>query len=508
MADFIYKFGGQAETDKFNTLYNKKIILSSDFKVFYNDGTIIYLTENNDCLILLGYAYKSVGDIDSYLHDLLTRFSVDRISQAKKDLSGQYIVIIVKNNQTYIFSDFLQVRSIYYNSEQRTVCSSFPAINGSKTNDYKVFEFKAMKYCVYPSWLGNTTMDDRIRRVRGYEFLKINSISGEIEVCPLQYHIDNRKVESLDELTSSTLLLLRKMIDHPAMRDKKVASTITGGFDSRLVTALVKEYYNNVHLRIAVFKDAKSLDYEIASEVAKRLSSELESFETDFDKQIDEFYFLTDGLAPQENSVMTQLLKCSDSWNLGFGGAFGTELYTTFDQKTTDELIEMYVHNARCFVKAEESHYIKFKKALQDEFCDLREHYLLSDNDDRDLMRIFRLNTTAFFSSTINSAYNIYGNQFEVFGTFLVIEAGLRVPYNHLGGHFGRFYIIPKTILNKINPKISKMQTTHFCPMRPLSFTSFVPYVIGKMRQRVYYRHRAKNPGRKFQWDEGLEKIY
>lgn len=503
MADFYYSFESSSQErniPKFKE-YDSLLNIASGFDIFYNANTTTHVTEGKNSVTILGYVYKLKSDVEAYLSDLLLNFKEDRIAEAKKELLGQYTAIIYKDGQIYLFSDFLQTRGIFYNTESKSICSSFASLGAEPTDEYKAFEFLAMRHCIYPVWLGNTTIDDKIKRLRAFEYLKVDEKTGKLNVEGIQITIDNRKIESLKEIKTFTLSLLRDAIHHPAIQHKKIGSTVTGGFDSRFVTSLAKEYYPDLNLRISIFKGEKSLDFIIASEVAKALSLPLNIYETDLEKQKGGFYDLTDGLTPRENSIMMDLFQHTTDYDLGFGGAYGTELYTTAEFETKEEWINAFLDKAKHAVKAIPEYYERFEQTLYSDLEAVEKHYLLKEYNPKDLMRIFRLLNTGFFSSQVVATYNIHGLQYELFGTYPVIEAGLRIPYRYLGSKltFGRFYMIPKALVGQINPKVSKIITTHFCPMCPLSAFSLVSYVSGKLKGKQYYKNLAKTQAGKEQ---------
>lgn len=497
MADFYYKIGDPASTKvpMFEKQYGRRINIVPGFDVCCNEATTTHISQDGDSLTVLGYVYKSGEDTYAYLCKLLKTFDESRIATVKKELLGQYAMVVNKGGVLYLFSDFLQSRSIYYDVETNAVSTSFAVLNPRVTNRYKVFEYFAMRGCIYPAWLGNTTFDDNIKRVRAYECLKISPSSLTTEVIDFKFTIDNSKIESLKDIKSHTLSLLQASICHPLLREKQVCSTITGGFDSRFVTALVNGYYSDVTLRIATYEKSSSLDYDIAQRITKLLGLSLDVYTTDLLSDRDTFYDLTDALTPQENAIMTELLSHTGKYDVGFGGAFGTELYTTAAHNTIDELAAYFVGRSVRAIKAEESFYDHFEQSLRDELANIKSHYELRCADDRDWMRIFRLINTGYFSAPVTSAFNIHGKQYEVFGTFPIIEAGLKIPYEYLGSKttFGRFYMIPKSLMEQLDCKLSKITTTHFCPMRPLSAQSFLSYLTGKIRRRQYYKQKAKS---------------
>ncbi len=480
MADFYYKFG------------------NTDSLTLYNGNKVISVEDEHSSVYLLGYAHVCGETVRDFLKKILQDFHIGQIAEIKKHLLGQYLIILRKNDTLYLFSDFLQTRNIYYDKERKIASSSFQTLYGqyeeSKKNDYKAFEFLSMRHCLYPVWLGDSTLSDQIRRVRAFEYLAIHLQSGEMTVGKLKFEINNRKIDSLQELVSYSKKTLREAIRHPEYKDKKIYTTITGGFDSRLVTTLVHEYYTDIRLRISSLTNTESLDFKIASEVAHILSSPLKVYETDPDKQTETYYRLTEGLSPKENRIMTSLYQCEERGDVEFGGMFGTELYTILGYATCDELIQNYVTRSRQYTAADEAYYKRFESALRKEFEDIRSCYLLQVPDERDLMRIFQLIITGRFASRFVAALQLHGNSYEVCGTFPIIEAGLRIPYKYLGSKWtlGRYYLIPKMLVNQMNKKVSLAETCHFCPMAPLSLSTLTSYVKGKFEQNRYYHKRLQ----------------
>ncbi len=497
MAGFIYRFGTERPDASGSEGKAHALSLHSHMTLFYNEGTVTRVTDGDDSVTVLGYACKPDCCLETYLSGWLENFTVGRIGEMKRELLGQYAVVVFKAGFFYLFSDFLQTRSIYYDPEGKTVGTSFRAVRPSpmsEPDEYKVFEFLAMRHCQYPAWLGNTTLDRRVKRLRPWEYLNLDSRTGAMEAIGIELQIDNTRITSLKEVTNRTLTVLREAVRHPAMRESRVESTLTGGFDSRLVTALVQEYYPETGLRTAVWNGRESLDHDVAMRVASAFSLPLCVYRSDPDARPEAFYAMTEGLVPRENAIITPILENVDYGVLGFGGSYGTELYSPLAYADGDSLIAGYVDRARKFVPANEAYYERFEEALRLELERIERHYPLACPDGRDVLRLFRLINTACFSAPIVSAFNIRGRQYEVFGTFPVIEAGLKIPYEYLGGKhtFGRFYLIPKHIMEQIAPKAAKIATTHFCPMRPLSLSSFVSYATGRLTRSRYYKRQAK----------------
>jgi hypothetical protein len=497
MADFSFRCGqsmDDANVLRFRELYKNKLEVVVGGYVFYNDKTITHIMEGTDSISLLGYAYVVNRDLTDYLKERLRTFAKEDVMKIKKEMLGQYLVIVRKGTSLYCFADFLQTRQIYYDADGKRAGSSFTALDARNTNDYKAFEYLAMRHCIYPGLLGNTTLDDSIKSLRAWEYLQINIETGVMDVHHLIFILNNRKNYSVEDCTNTMLSVLRDSLQHPNYKNKRVVSTQTGGFDTRLITALVNEYYQNMHLRISTFKDEYEMDLSIATEVAKVLGYPLHNYSVNFERQKDRYYYITEGLMPRTNGIMIEELEHTADYELGFGGRVGTELFSADVTDTTIEFVERVRQQACAAIKAERSYFERYYMALSQEFEEIKRHYLLIEPDDRDIVKLFRLMNTAFFMSPTIAAYNIYGMQFDVIATYPVIEAALQIPYEFQGGTytFGRFYMIPKAIVGKINPQIAKLMTTHFCPMRPLGIRSLLSYIAMKKEGKRYYEQQAK----------------
>ena len=493
MADFLYAYGGVRPQEEVRRgFYAERTNAAPGLDLFFNEGTVVRVTEGDDSLTVLGYLYDTGGA--GTMRDVLHRFSERGIAELKQRLAGQWLMIVRKGGFLYLFSDFLQSRPIYYDAAARRAGSCFASLyRASRRDDYKAFEWLAMRRCLYPAWLGEGTLDGSVSRLPAYKYLVVDLSAGKIEARDLNFEIDNRKISRLSDLAEFTLAAMRRAVRHPDLKQTAVRSTITGGFDSRLAAALVAEYYPQRDARIAQWKDGDSLDRRIAARVASQLGEHLEVHYTDPHRQMEAFYAMTDALTPRENGVMTQMLLAADASQVGFGGVFGTELYTVFPFGSADELAEAYLLRARSVLKGERELFARFGDAVRDELRAVGARYRLAEEEPRDRMRIFQLLVTGTFAAPLAAAANLRGRQFELFGAYPVIEAGLRAPYSLLGSKWtlGRFYLIPKTIMQRLDRRVAAIDTTHFCPMRPFGIASLPAYLAGRFRRRRYYRQRA-----------------
>lgn len=493
MADFYYSYEHKQSLNSDYLSNFSSTPLNGALSIFANENTYTSINKDEDYVYLLGYAHTDGWMLKEYLSHLLNQFNEEMVEQIKKELWGQYLLIIKQNNYIYIFSDILQLRSIYYDSNDKIVTSIFSLIynNGySQIDDYKLFEFISMKYCSFPSWLGKDTFDDRIKRIRANEYIKINLTDGDVKVNQVKITINNTKASSIQSLYNETFSALKKVIADPTLKDEVVDCTITGGFDSRLAMSLARNYYKDVNLRIAKPKGSNFIEFPIAAKIAKRLSKSITIYETDTDLQENLYFKITDGLSPIDNIVMTELFLSKPTHKLGIGGVLGTQIYTLPGSNSIEEFIHNCLEQVKQRIFANDSYYEKLANALRETFEYIKTYYLLSENSEIDYIRLFNLFYAAQFNTRFSAGFNLYHRQLEPYATYPAIEMAFRIPYSYMGGSntLGRFYYIPKKIMYKLDPTIACVLTNRFYPMAPLNWKTLPIYIKGK-----YLRKKQKS---------------
>ena len=295
---------------------------------------------------------------------------------------------------------------------------------------------------------------------------------------------------------------LRTVIARPEFKDARVAASLSGGRDSRLVAGVAAEYYHKIHFRIAVAPghyDSRK-DMEVAETLAKaqRVSLDVYRFEPGRDET--RFQELTEGMAPAFNNKLAPLLDDTGSFSLGFGGVFGTELFMPLPWSSIDEFVRVRSERAKGVLKVGEGFWKSFEESMRGEFRRIRGHYLLSENDERDYIRLFILLDTARYGSFIISAFNHSGYQLEPYGTYAAFSLAFRVAPALWGNHrrFGGDARVQLAAMAKLNPRMARVLTyKNFRPMMPLSAASCARYVWGATLQAkdVLRRRREEDPG-------------
>jgi len=289
-------------------------------------------------------------------------------------------------------------------------------------------------------------------------------------------------------LSTELLSILGAIIGRKEFKNSSVAASLTGGRDSRLIAAIAAAQFPNIHYRIAISsKRSTSLrDLGVAKKIAKVSGIPLDVYPFQHGQDEKRFCTLTEGFAPSFNHSITPLINNAGAYSLGFGGVYGTELFMPIPWNSIDDYVQLSIDSAKKVLKVEDGFWKYFREALYDEFQRTKDHYHLSDSDERDYIRLFNLLDTARYSSFIISAFNRSGYQLEPYGSYAVLDLALRVAPTLWGNHrrFGGNALVQKAAMAKLDPRLGKLMTyAHMRPMVPLSITSTPLYIFGFTKQ-------------------------
>jgi len=497
VADFIWAKKSDITKSRFEKLYgDSKLQLTKKLQVFWLNNTYYATKKGKDSITVLGCCYYPGKRIKESLMRILKTFDESMIQDLKKKLVGQFIAIIKKKNLIYIFGDFWHTKNVFYSKNKDIISSSLSVIEENLGTDskrldiFKVIEFIAMRHIVYPGWLGNKTIHKDIKRLRPFEYIVINTTKSTTRIGKLRFYIDNTKENNLNKIASELRSNLRSIIENPEFKDKKVGITLTGGYDTRLITPIAINYYKKALFRLAISKKSQSSlkDLKIAKKIARITATPLEVFSSNMGEKIKKrFSFLTECVCPVKNSVITPIIENTDLYSLGFGGCFGTELFRPLPYSKVEDFIEESISKAKKHIKADKKVWGQLSHSISKEFKEIKRHYMLSKPNPTDEIRIFSLLSTGFFASFMLSAYNIKGLQLEPYANISILEIALKVPQQHKGKHTNDWNanLVQKMTMLKIDKQIGKIMTTHFQPMLPHTTKSHLSYLLGKSRRKL-----------------------
>ena len=459
--------------------------------IFGKEGTYNIIPDGEDVIISLGYVCWADGNSSrETLLQILNSFQESQIGDLKKRLVGEYTLLVKKGSKICIFSDFMGVRNLFYSDDGKTVSSSFSRLEdtlGTGEGDldpYKVVEFIAMKKVLYAAWLGSSTYHRRIKWLLPYEYLVFDTENGGFRISSVVYSIDNRKQHDCSSLSNELVSILTQIIARREFKQLKVAASLTGGHDSRLVAAIARNEFPSIHFRTAASSGSPSTlkDLKISRKVAQIQHVPLDVFWFKPERDVERFVELTEGFSPVFNQTITPLLDAAGTYALGFGGAFGTESFMELPWNSIDAFIEAKIAISKQTLKMDDGFWQVFRESLQGEFLRIKEHFHLTISDDRDYIRLFGLVVTARYGSFILSAFNRMGYYFDPYGSYAVTDLALRVPPALWGNHrrLGGNSLVQKAAMSKVNRRAGRPLTyNHFRPMLPLRAVTFPKYLLG-----------------------------
>lgn len=484
MADFYYAKSESRKPQEILEVFSHKDYLSKGLRIYRNYDRECYQHNGNSAYII-GTAQVIGQEKESFLNSILDDFNDNLMPLIQKELIGQYIILINSNGKWYLQSDFMNIRPIFYDLETEEVSSNFGALTSFLSgfdSKYKSLEFKAMDKCLYPVMLGSDTSIKTIHRLQPCQYIVIDK---QVEIKEFTITLDNQKKEPAAVCAENTLSLLSEIIRKYA--DYQAVSTITGGYDSRLISSICATNLPNLDLRISTIEEKEFIDLSIGKRVAKKLGKRLLVYKTNPEKEKEKYIRLTYGLSKENNLiVMSMVNHCSD-YQIGFGGTMGTELFSTLPFHNRKQLVESFVATAHNNISKDAAFIQSFRQAIDDQLNYIESHILLQEKNPRDIVRLFWVFMTARFSSPLLALSDLYGHEMEPFATFPIIENGLQIPYHYQGDSktFGRFYLIPKLIMKKVNYGVGAIESTHYQPLLPVSLFTLPHYIYGKLKNKL-----------------------
>lgn len=492
MADFVWAQENISKISRFNKLYGNNILQPTEnMKIFGIEGTYTYMPKGDDFITVLGYCCYPGESIKTTILRIFNDFDESKISELKKKLIGQFIIIIKKGFLVYIFGDNWQIRNVFYSKDLKLISSSFSVIedilgaNIDKLDNKKVLEYIALRHFSYPGWLGNKTIHTDIKCLRPFEYIMIDTLNFNSHIGEICFDIDNNKEHNLNKISSELVTSLKAVIENPFYKEKEIGITLTGGYDSRLVATIAANYYKKASFRIATSKNAYGSlkDAKIAKKIANVLNIPLRIYNSTVGEDLlHKFYFFSEGLSPKENSVITPIIEETRVYTLGLGGCFGTEHFMSLDRYSNiEDFINESILKAKSNIQATEDEWKQLRFSMLEEFKDIEKHYILSVPNALDKVRIFILLRTAFFSSFMLSAYNIKGLQVEPYSYFKLLEIALKIPEEYIrrGGKSRNTSLVQKKAMLEVSYNIGKIITTHYQPMLPYTIWTSPYYLWG-----------------------------
>lgn len=500
MADFLIGLGKTS----YNIINQKCLYfdLSTDLKgrlVIIGSNQTYFVEHNgNDFIVSLGYLKDLKEEsISNSLKGLLKNFAENRITEFKQNLIGQFVLLVKKANELFLFTDFLGARNIFYSVDKRYISTSFNLIEdviGANADDLdfdKFLEFIAVR-TFYPSWIGRDSINKRIKWLMPYEYIKINLSDNSLSIKKIQFCMNNKKSKDYEKLAKKLKEILEEAIMIREFSDSIVASSITGGIDSRLIGLIVSKTYKNTRLRISYSEDKYDSLYDL--KIAKKLSEiaglPLDVYKFNHAVHLSKYYQLTEGMSPIFNKTITPILEGASIYKIGFGGSYASELFEPLPYSSSFNFIAERLMRSKRFIDSREYFWGNLYDSFKNQMEEIKKYYVIEEDNEIDYLRIFYLNHTSRYSSFLVRGFNQHGLQIEPYGSFRLLELALQLDQKLFGN--SKWSIegekkIQKTAIRLINESIAKqIAFKEFRPSVPFSMKSLNLYLNGFFEKSLY----------------------
>ena len=329
---------GSINVFKKKGLQLRKKVVREDFVIFafhkYSFKTQDQFEfENGDFIISTGTSMYNGNTGASALRALHKDFSSQKEFHA--NLFGSYCMLIFLKGKLYIFNDYTGLYRIYCNKTKTVLSSSFLAV--AKTlSERNISKQEFYEYLFHEAFYGDSTI---LKEIDLLDSTQLWQISPEISKTPQKVSAGNfRNDRSFDEIVT---MVSRGQIEYFQMLKNafksKIISSLSGGYDSRLMLALMRKV--GIVPSLFVYGEDDSRDVKIAKTIAQ--GEKLQLDHTDKSKfakvEPDKFYeivegnyFLFDGLGctgvfDNGSDIATRIIRANKA-NLHLNGG-GGEIY-------------------------------------------------------------------------------------------------------------------------------------------------------------------------------------
>lgn len=285
---FDISFNEENESKYIFSFYKKNI----QDENFFEDG--------NGLIIGIGSIIYNNSANTEALQNILEDFhSKNDIEKIKRDILGNYSILIKKHDRIYIFNDASHSIPIYYFAKEHEIIVGNDLYDLSKNiAPYKKItlnEENFLEGIFQNAILGKRTMFNEINKLLGHEFIEINPNNKTIQ-------IHQQKNEEKFELNGgpretqvkeyANLILSRT--EQIVKYFKRIGIFMTGGLDSRVTLAA----FLNAGIKPVLFygignspiTNTKSEDYNIVKKIAERYDLQLITMDWKSPVPIDKYW--------------------------------------------------------------------------------------------------------------------------------------------------------------------------------------------------------------------------
>lgn len=212
-------------------------------------------------------AYKDRLGSDA-LTEIFNDFTT--VEDIRSKLLGHFTLIIIKNEQLFMFNDTLGLMHIFHDSEEKFYTGSF--ITATNLVETKTINSQAFyEYLLTSATYCSDTFITEITRCSCEEYFIFDN---HIKKVPHYVLPAPEMTKSKAETIAKTAKDLKESFLIWNNSDKKISSGLSGGFDSRLLAAIYKSL--NIDVEYHVSGKEHENDVRIAKEIAQAENLSLE----------------------------------------------------------------------------------------------------------------------------------------------------------------------------------------------------------------------------------------
>jgi asparagine synthase (glutamine-hydrolysing) len=246
----------------------------------FSENTVFAKSNDENIILLLsGYIYQDdlseYKSIEDYLLNKYSKYKKDFV----KHLNGYFCLFFAQKDsgEVYIATDRLNARKLYkYEKGNKLIFST--EISYLPLNECKISYAGAACYLINSILLNDLTIFDEIKKIERaslHKIVNLNVISEQYWDYKFTNEYENRPVEELSEELHELYL---KSIKRIIAGKKNIFISLSGGYDSRGIAAMLKNISGSGTKIICVShnfgEDIKNTDADIARLTAEQLGYE------------------------------------------------------------------------------------------------------------------------------------------------------------------------------------------------------------------------------------------
>lgn len=205
------------------------------------------------------YKFKSSTDTEVILA-LYDKYGIKSFNM----LNGMYAFCIYDNDELILVRDKFGIKPLYYTTNKFAFSSEIKSLK--PLIDKKLDSQAIAEYFTYRYPLGNNTIFQQIKKVLPGTYM-IYSLKNKQLVIKNYYTLPKKRVKKCNPQTVNDLI--KKSIERRMIADVPVATFLSGGIDSSIITYIAKKHNNNLNTFSIGFDKTNELNK--ARKVAKLL---------------------------------------------------------------------------------------------------------------------------------------------------------------------------------------------------------------------------------------------